>query len=81
MALGAEEAVAGLFLDRPLALGAGAALLAQLGGLVELGGLAQGQGAAKGFVELALLAQERVHLLALRVELLLALAHELTLLL
>ena len=57
LALGAEEAVAGLLFQGSLALGAGAALLAELLGLVELGGLAQGEGAAQGFVKLALLAQ------------------------
>jgi len=80
LALSAEEAVAGFLFEGPLALGAGAALLAQLLGLVELGGFAQGEGAAQGFVELALLAQQRLQVGGLGIEVALAVAHEVALL-
>lgn len=80
LALGAEEAVAGFLFLGSLALGAGAALLAELFGLVELGGFAQGEGAAQVLVKLALLAQQRLQVGGLGVEVALAVAHELALL-
>lgn len=80
LALGAEEAVAGFLFQGSLALDAGAALLAQLLGLVELGGFAQGEGAAQVLVELALLAQQRLQVGGLGIEVALTVAHELALL-